>query len=132
MVPARCKGQKSILFGQIKSELMYHEESESENESPQFTHYEPNILKMMENIGYDLTNDPGLNFSKGRRTTLRSFVLKGRTPDYYHQTRRGLGYVSTPILSASEFEELLYHNYSSGTSQGNQTLMLATSSKNFQ
>jgi len=27
-----------------------------------------------------------------------------------------LGYVSTLILSASESEELLYHNYSSGTS----------------
>jgi len=27
-----------------------------------------------------------------------------------------LGYVSTPILSASESEESLYHNHSSGTS----------------
>ena len=94
---------------------MSREESESENEPPQFTHYEPNIFRMMEGMGYDLTNDPGWNFGKGR-TLLRSFVPKGKTPDYYHLTRRGLGYVSTPVLSASESEELLYHNYSSDTS----------------
>ena len=71
---------------------------------------------MMENMGYDLTNGPGLNFDKGRRTLLRSFILKGKIPDYYHRTCRGLGYVSTPITSASESEESLYHNHSSGTS----------------
>ena len=70
IVPARRKGQKPILFGRIKSELMSHQESESENESPQFTHYEPNILRMMKNMGYDLTNGPSLNFSKRRRTLL--------------------------------------------------------------
>ena len=69
---------------------------------------------MMERMGYDLTNGPGLNFDKGRRTLLRSFVPKGKTPDYYYRTHRGLGYVSTPI--SSESEESLYHNYSSGTS----------------
>jgi len=65
---------------------------------------------MMENMGYDITSSPGLNFCKGRRTLLRSFVPKGRAPDYYHRTRKGLGYVSTPILSAYEFEELIHHN----------------------
>ena len=69
----------------------------------------------MENMGYDLTSGSGLNFSKGRRTQL-SFVPKGKAPDYYHRTRRGLGYVSNPIPSVSESEESLYHDYSSGTS----------------
>ena len=91
MVPARRKGQKSNLFRRIKSELMSREDSESENESPQFSHYEPNVLRMMKRMRYDLTNGPGLNFRKGRRILLRSFVLKGKTPDYYHQTHRGLG-----------------------------------------
>ena len=50
MVPARRKGQKLILFGRIKFELMSRQESENENESPQFTHYEPNILRMTENV----------------------------------------------------------------------------------
>ena len=67
-------------------------------------------------MGYDLTNGPGLNFGKGRRTLLRSFVPKGKTPDYYHRTRRGLGYVSTLTPSASESEESLYNDYSFGTS----------------
>ena len=78
-------------------------------------HYEPNVLRMIESMGYDLTNGPGLNFGKGRRTLLHSFVPKGKTPDYYHRTRRGLGYVSTLIPSDSESEESLRH-YSSGTS----------------
>jgi len=116
MVPARRRGQKLILFRRINFELMSHKDSESENESPQFSHYEPSVFRMMERMGYDLTNGPRLNFGKGRRTLLRFFVLKGKTPDYYHRTRRGLGYVSTPIPSASESEESLYHNYSSGTS----------------
>ena len=66
-------------------------DSESENEPLQFSHYKPNVLRMMENMGYDLTNGPGLNFDKRRRTLLRSFVPKGIAPDYYHQTCRGLG-----------------------------------------
>ena len=95
---------------------MSRQESKSESESPQFTHYEPSILRMMESMGYDLTNSPGLNFGKGRRTLLQSFIPKRKTPDYYHRTRMGLGYVSTLIPSASESDESLYLNHSSGTS----------------
>jgi len=87
MVPARRKGQNQILFGRVESKSMTREDSESDDEYPQFSHYEPNVFKMMENMGYDLTNGPGLNFDKGRRTLLRSFVPKGKAPDYYHQTR---------------------------------------------
>ena len=66
---------KNQFFSEeFKSELMSHEDSESENESPQFSHYEPNVLRMMERMGDDLTNGPGLNFDKGRRTLLRSFI----------------------------------------------------------
>ena len=71
---------------------------------------------MMENMGYDLTSGHGLNFGKGRRALLRAFIPKGKAPDYYHRTLRGLGYVSTPIPSASESEESLYLNHSSDTS----------------
>jgi len=115
-VPTRHKGQKSILFGRVESKIMTCEDSKSETEPPQFSHYMQNILRMMENMGYDLTNGPGLNFGKGRKTLFRFFVPKGKAPDYYHWTRRGLGYVSTLILSAFEFEESLNHNHSSGTS----------------
>ena len=71
---------------------------------------------MIENMGYDLTNGSGLNFGKGRRMLLRSFVPKRKIPDYYHRTHRGLGYVLTPISSASKSEESLYHYSSSGIS----------------
>jgi len=115
-VPARRKDQKLILFGRVKSKSMTCEDSESKTELPQFSHYESNLFRMMENMGYDLTSGPGLNFGKGRRTLLRFFIPKGKAPDYYHRTRKGLGYVSTPILLASESEESLYHDHSSGTS----------------
>jgi len=69
-VPARSKDQKLILFGRIESELMTREDFESENKPPQFSHYEANVLRIMESMGYDLISVPGLNFSKGRRTLL--------------------------------------------------------------
>jgi len=115
-VPTRCKGQKSIFFGRVESKPTICEDMKSETEFPRFSHYEPNVLKMMKIMGYNLARGPVLNFSRGRRTLLRSFVLKVKAPNYYHRTRKGLGYVSTPILSASESKESLYHNHSSGTS----------------
>jgi len=63
-VPVKHKGQKSILFGKVESKPMTCEDSESETELPQFSHYESNILRMMENMGYDLTSGLSLNFSK--------------------------------------------------------------------
>jgi len=71
---------------------------------------------MMENMGYGLTSGPALDFGKGRRILLQSFIPKGKAPDYYHRTRRGLGYVSTQIPSGSESEGSLHHNHSSDTS----------------
>jgi len=115
-VPASHKGQRLILFRMVESKSITREDSESKNEPHQFSHYEPNVLRMMENMGYDLTSGLGLNFGKGRRTLLRPFIPKGKAPDYYHRTRRGLGYVSTPISSASESEESLYHDHSSDMS----------------
>ena len=37
---------------------------------------------------------------------------KAKTPDYYHKTRRGLGYVFTTVSSDSESEEEVYHDSS--------------------
>jgi len=69
-VPARRKSQKPILFGRVNSKPTTCAYSENETELPQFSHYESNVLRMMENMGYDLTSIPGLNFGKGRRTLL--------------------------------------------------------------
>ena len=70
---------------------------------------------MMEIMGYDFTKESGFNFGKGKRALLRSFVTKGKDLDYYHKTRRGLGYVSTPVSLDPEFEEV-YHDSTSATS----------------
>ena len=106
MVPARRKDQKSILFGIVEVRSMTRESSKNDNEFPQFSHYESN--QNDGEHGVRPNKGPGLNFGKGRRTLLWSFVPKGKTPDW------GLGYVSTPIPSASE--ESLCHDYSSVTS----------------
>ena len=67
-------------------------------------------------MGYDLIKKVYLNFGQGRRALLQSFIPKRKAPDYYNQTRRELGYMSTPIPSGSESEETLYHVHLSGTS----------------
>ena len=41
---------------------------------------------------------------------------KAKTPDYYHKTRRGLGYLCMPVLSDSESDEEVYCDSSSATS----------------
>ena len=70
----------------------------------------------MERMGYDLTGGSGLNFGKGKRALLRSFVPKGKNPNYYHRSWRGLGYVSSPVLLDSESEKEVYHDNLSATS----------------
>jgi len=67
----------------------------------------------MERMGYDLTKGLGLNFDKEKRALLHSFVPKGKDPDYYHKTRRGLSYVSTLVLSDFEPNEEVYQDNSS-------------------
>ena len=68
---------------------------------------------MIERIGYDLTKGLGLNFGKAKRALLCSFIPKGKEADYYHKTRRGLGYITTPVSSDSESKEEVYHDSSS-------------------
>jgi len=71
---------------------------------------------MMERMGYDFTKESGLNFGKEKRALLCSFVSKGKDPDHYHKTRRGLNYVTTPVSSDFESEKEVYHDSSSATS----------------
>ena len=43
---------------------MIREDLKSEIEPPQYSYYEPNVLKMMENMGYDLTSGLGMTSVK--------------------------------------------------------------------
>jgi len=118
-VPVKLKGQKSILFVRIETEPIACESSRGDSESPQFFHYGQKSRQMMERMGYDFTKESGLNFSKRKRVLLRSFVPKGKDPDYYHKTRRGLGYVSTLVSSDLESEKrsimIAHQQYRPGT-----------------
>jgi len=80
-VPAKRKGQKLILFGRFESEPITHESSEDKDESPQFSLYRPSTYHIMKKMGQNLTKRSDLNFSKERRTLLRSFVQRGKASD---------------------------------------------------
>ena len=41
---------------------------------------------------------------------------KGKAPDYYHKTRRGLGYITPLVSSDQESDEYALGDHSSGTS----------------
>jgi len=71
---------------------------------------------MKERMGYDFIKESDLNFGKEKRVLLRSFVPKGKDPDYYHKTQRRLGYACTPASSDPESEKEVYHDSSSATS----------------
>lgn len=79
VVPPRRPDQHPITFWRVESwsDPNLGDDNDSQA-SPQFELYEPNFHKMMRKIGYDLTSKQGLNFGKGRRNLLRSFVPKGK------------------------------------------------------
>lgn len=58
-------------------------------------------------MGYDLASKQGLNFGRGWRNLLRSFVPKGKNPNYYHKTRRGLDYIPPSMCSEAELKWLV-------------------------
>lgn len=103
------KAQKPILFGTFKTDVKVLEPSENE-ESLNF--YKPNSKK---NMGYNFKKKLSLNFGKRVRTKPFPSARKGKPIDYYHKTKRGLGYVSDPLISASRSDESIYHNHSSNT-----------------
>ena len=57
----------------------------------------------------------GLNFGREKRALLRSFVPESKDLDYYHKTRRELGYVTIPISSDPGSDKEVYHDSSSAT-----------------
>ena len=72
----------------------------------------------MERMGYNLRQGDGLNFGKGRRIPLQPFVPKGKPPNYYDRTRRGLGYVTPTEQSESEDGSLSPIQSQSSSSSG--------------
>ena len=70
----------------------------------------------MKKMGYDLKHGEGLNFEKGRRSLIRTFVPKGKPANFYDSTGRGLGYVtptSSATVQAKDDEPIPSHSASS-------------------
>jgi len=128
-VPAKRKSQKLILVGRIETEPVACESSGGNSESSQFFHYGQKSRHMMERMGYDFIKKSGLNFGKEKRALLRSFVPKGKDPDYYHMTRRGLGYVTTLVSSDFESEKRSIMTAHQQRHCGTQMSVLVMSSK---
>jgi len=82
-------------------------------------------------MGYDFVKKSGLNFGKEKWALLYSFVPKGKDPDYYHKTQRGLDYVSTPVSSDPESEEEVYHDSSSAISSWDSDVKVGDIFKSF-
>ena len=87
---------------------MIREYSKSEIEPPQFSHYEPNVLKMLENMGYDLANSPGLNCGKGRWTLLGLLFLEGKHLTIVMPRSHGYGDVTATYIRRSEIPSHIY------------------------
>jgi len=62
---------------------------------------------MMKRMGNNLNRGDSLNFGKGRRIPLQSFVPERKLANYYDRIRWGLGYVTLPPQSKSESDESL-------------------------
>ena len=70
----------------------------------------------MKNMGYDVASGEGLHFGKGRRAPLLPFAPRGKPNNYYHQSRRGLGYVSPPQTRCFESHKDMEDDFSTGES----------------
>jgi len=53
-------------------------------------------------------------------------VPRGKAPDYYQKTQRGLGHVSRPIPLDFKSEESFYHDHSSNMSSWESDVSLDT------
>ena len=70
----------------------------------------------MKNMGYDVASGEGLLFGKGRRAPLLPFAPRGKHNNYYHQSRRGLGYASPPQARCLESYKDTEDDYSTDES----------------
>ena len=107
VVPPSKKNQSLIVFGRVQPWMSAVIDPGSYSEPSQFFYCVRSAHKMMRRMGYNLQRGNGLNFRRGRRGLLWTFVLKGKPADYYDKTRRRLGYITSPARSQSEEDESL-------------------------
>ena len=99
VVPSPNKDQSPIIFDRVRHWITIFNDSDEDLEPPQFFHYARSVHRMIKEMGYDLCCGEDLNFEKGRHIPLQLFVPKGKSANYYDQTRRGLGYITPSAQS---------------------------------
>jgi len=115
VVPPSKRNQSPIVFGRIQPRISAITDSGLDSEPPQIFHYARSSHHMMRRMGYNLHHENGLNFRRGRRSLLRTFVSKGKLANYYDKTHRGLGYVTPPTQFQSKRDESLPSHSSSSS-----------------
>jgi len=113
VVTSSKKDQSPIIFGRVRHWTTPSNNSNEDLKSPQFFYYARSAHRMMKEMG---RRGEGVNFGRGRRIPLQTFVLKGKPINYYNQTRRGLRYTTPSVQLDLEFEKPLpsHSSYSSG------------------
>jgi len=107
VIPPSKRSQSPVIFDRVQPQMSVVIDSSSNSEPPQIFHYARSVHHMMRKMGYNLQRGNGLNFRRGQRGLLWTFVLKGKPTNYYNKTRRGLGYVIPPALFQSEEDKSL-------------------------
>jgi len=129
VVPPFKRNQSPIVFDRIQPRISAITNSGSNSEPPQIFHYARSSHHMMRRMGYNLQQENGLNFDRGRHGLLRTFVPKGKPTNYYDKTRKGLGYITPPTQSQSEGDESL-PSYSSCLSEWESDVSVGVLFKN--
>jgi len=83
LVPSSKKDQSMIIFGKTRYWITTSNDSDEDEEPPQFFHYARSAHCMMKEIGYDLRRGECVNFEKGRCIPLQPFVPKRKSANYY-------------------------------------------------
>jgi len=91
------KDQLPIIFGKVQYRITTSNDSDEDLEPQQFFDYARSAHRMIKEMGYNLRRDEDLDFEKGQRIPLQSFILKEKPANYYDQTRRGLEYVTPSV-----------------------------------
>jgi len=77
VIPPSKRSQSHIIFCRAQPQMSEVIDSSSDSEPSQFFHYARSTHLMMRKIGYNLQHGKDLNFEKGRRGLLWTFVPKG-------------------------------------------------------
>lgn len=111
MLPDKKGGWKPILIGRFKVEVKILELSKSKGKLLDLYQPNPKVIRIMENVGYNFKDKLSLNFDNEVRTQSLPFAQKGKSIDYYHMSKRGLGYISIFYASASESDGSVSHSH---------------------